>query len=425
MKTVKDETGPRVHGAQVTRVLGKDGKTYPATRPPPVPDLAPRVRRLLRSLSVDVTRRDLELLAELPAVQQTTAVRRMVDGKSGSVRDALRQLRYEPGLPAASAHAGAAPGNAPFFNDARVTLYQGDALDVLRRLAGGTVHCVVTSPPFWRKHDYCVEGQLGREPTPEDYVEALVAVFREVWRVLRPDGTLWLNLGSTYMNERYEPWGLKPKDDACIPHRAALALQRDGWFLRSEIVWDIPNVAPESVTDRPTRSHQMIFLLTRSERYYYDTDAVREAPAASSVKRVALAKSRLDPSKGKQVYKTTGGGRLASSGHHADHLLAVPHPLGRNRRTVWTIPACTIGAGHPAPWPAALVEPCILAGCPAGGVVLDPFAGTGTTLLAARALGRCAVGIELSKRYCEMAVEGLREGKTKLRRGRRGRASPA
>lgn len=146
------------------------------------------------------------------------------------------------------------------------------------------------------------------------------------------------------------------------------------------------------------------------------------APAASSVKRVALAKSRLDPANGKGRYKTVGGGRLANSGHHADHVLAVPHPLGRNKRTVWTVPACTFGAGHAAPWPADLVKPCVLVGCPAGGVVLDPFAGTGTTLLVARQLGRRAIGIDISARYCRMAVDMLRgEGDG---RGRRERPAP-
>jgi DNA modification methylase/ParB-like chromosome segregation protein Spo0J len=426
VKKVKDEIGPGVHGAQVTeRVLGQDGKSYPATRPGPTENVAPSVRRLLRSVPAEVTRRDLELLAELPAEQQLTTVRRIVDGKSGSVRDALRQLRYDPASVGATASAQTPRAGRPFFDESGVTLYRGDVLDVLCKLPAESVHSVVTSPPFWKKFDYKVAGQLGQEESPAEYMDAMVRVFREVHRVLRRDGTLWLNLGSTYMSECFDPWGLKAKDDACIPHRVAFALQQDGWYLRSEIVWDIPNVAPESVTDRPTRSHQIVFLLTRSPKYYYDVDAVREAPAACSVKRVALAKSRLELSSGKQQYKTTGGGRLASSGHHADHLLAVPHPLGRNRRTVWTIPACTLGAGHPAPWPAELVEPCILAGCPSGGVVLDPFAGTGTTLLVARDIGRRAVGIELNATYCKMAVERFREDSTKSRRGRGGRRSSA
>ncbi|MDI7268837.1 MAG: site-specific DNA-methyltransferase [Myxococcota bacterium] len=417
VKTVRDEVMSPVHRAQVTsRVVGRDGKTYPSTRPAATAMIAPGVRRLLRSVPAEITRRDIELLAELPADRQRTAVKRIVDGKSASVRDALRQLRYEPGLAVVPDKAGSPRAGKPFYADDGIMLYHGDALQVLRRLDDDSIHCVVTSPPFFRKFDYRAKGQIGQEESSAEYVEALVAVFGEIRRVLRPDGTVWLNLGSSYASEPHEPWGVKRKDDLGIPHRVAFALQREGWYLRAEVIWAIPNVAPESVTDRPTRSHQIVFLLTKSERYYYDADAVREAPAESSVKRVALARSRLDPVNAKGEYKATGG-RLASTGHHADHLLAIPHPLGRNRRSVWTIPARTLGAGHPAPWPAELVEPCVLAGCPPAGTVLDPFAGTGTTPVVARDAGRFGVGIELSERYCEMAVEEFRKSVSRPRRG--------
>lgn len=410
VKTVRAEISAGADGPQVPeRVRGKDGRSYPATRQAKRKKVVPSVLRLLRSVPVDVTPRDLEMLAGQPAAQQRAAAKRIAEGKAVSVRDALRQLRYEMQPAAAPAEANPLPDGEPFFSDGSVRLYQGDVLDVLRRLDDESISCVITSPPYWAKVDYGVEGQLGQEPTPAEYVDALVGVFREIRRVLRSDGTVWLNLGTTYMSERFDPWGLKPKDDAAIPHRVAFALQMDGWYLRSQIVWEIPNVAPESVTDRPTCSHQMLFLLARSPRYYYDVDAVREPPAASSVKRVALARSRVVPADEGQGYKASGG-RVASRGDGADHLLAPPHPLGRNRRSVWTIPVRALGAGHPAPWPAELVEPCVLAGCPPGGVVLDPFAGTGTTLVVARRLGRGAVGIELNPTFCQMAAEQLRKG---------------
>jgi site-specific DNA-methyltransferase (adenine-specific) len=203
------------------------------------------------------------------------------------------------------------------------------------------------------------------------------------------------------MSKPFAPWSLKPKDDALIPHRVAFELIRDGWYLRSEIIWEIPNVSPESITDRPTRSHQLVFMITKSPSYFYDADAVREPVAASSVRRVQLARSRIDPSTSDGGYKSAKG-RMVGTGDHADHLLGVPHPLGRNRRSVWTIPAQPSSDAHPAPWPAALVSNCIMAGSPMGGSVLDPFCGSGTTLVVARELGRKAIGIELNRAYCSM-----------------------
>jgi DNA modification methylase len=409
VKVVKDEAGAGVLREHLPDcVVGKDGKTYAAARPVPAGKVAPDVARRLRSVPIEVSQRDLQVLGELPPENQRAAAKRIVAGKSRSVRDALRQLRYDPELQPAPAPAPTVPEGQPFFHDGDVTLYLGDVLDVLRRLPDAWVHACVMSPPYWAQRNYGVDGQLGQEADPAAYVEALVAVLREVWRVLRPDGTCWVVLDTTYMGEPFAPLGLKAGDDALIPHRVAIALQQDGWCVRADIVWEKPNAPPESVTNRPTRSHESMFMLTKSgSGYYFDADAIREPPAAASAARVALAKSRTDVAAPPKHYKGTGGG-VASKGVGADRLLAPAHPLGRNRRSVWRIPVLPLKADHPAPYPPDLIKPCILAGCPRGGTVLDPFAGSGTTLVVARDLGRAAIGIELNQNYCEMAVKRLK-----------------
>ena len=293
-------------------------------------------------------------------------------------------------------------------------LIVGDALTELRKLPTGSLQCCITSPPYWQLRDYEVDGQIGLEATPEEYVMKLCEVFAEVRRVLRDDGTLWLNMGDTYASQvpairsNHEngkrrtaisigsAGKLKEKDLAGIPWRLALALQAQGWYLRSDIIWAKPNALPESVKDRPTKAHEYLFLLSKSKRYYYDADAIREPCQPNSLRK------QVAPWKGRRWFGTPD---RAEQSLRPDQNC---HPLGRNKRTIWTIPIKGYKGQHFATFPEALVEPCVLAGCPKDGLVLDPFAGAGTTLLVARLLGRQAVGIELKQSYAKMAVERLR-----------------
>ena len=312
----------------------------------------------------------------------------------------------------------------------------GDARETLATLPAESIHCCVTSPPYWGLRDYGEPGQLGLEPTPEEYVQRLVGIFREVRRVLRGDGTLWLNLGDSYATSgvagpqrdasgglgggrdlgtrgehgssitsaginRAIPRGLKPKDLVGIPWRVAFALQADGWYLRSDIIWSKPNPMPESVTDRPTKAHEYLFLLSRSPRYFYDADAVREASDATGPTWEERKAAGEPVRHGLASAAACGAGGFAAN------------PAGRNRRSVWTIATQPFPGAHFAVMPPALVRPCILAGCPVGGVVLDPFAGAGTVPLVAAENGRGYLGIELNPEYAEMARERIRlRGKT-------------
>jgi DNA modification methylase len=311
-------------------------------------------------------------------------------------------------------------GLTPFFHDDHLTVYQGDCREVMAAMGPESVHCVVTSPPYWGLRDYGIgEKGIGLEPTPEAFVANMVDVFREVRRVLRKDGTLWLNLGDSYagsgpntnadFNERnghasgqrkqeiakssvrgYVGGGLKPKDLVGIPWRVAFALQADGWYLRSDIIWSKPNPMPESVTDRPTKAHEYLFLLTKSARYYYDADAVREPHTAGNIQQ------QLQPAK-----KASGDGDGRPSWVVAERYL---NPAGRNLRSVWSIATAPYPGAHFATFPPKLVEPCVKAGCPEGGTVLDPFAGSGTTGMVAQALGRRAVLIDLNGEYLVQAM---------------------
>jgi len=285
----------------------------------------------------------------------------------------------------------------------------GDCCQALSEMQAASARCCVTSPPYWGLRDYGVAGQLGMEPTPEEYVAKMVAVFRAVRRVLTDDGTLWLNLGDSYAaNRSYQvtdnkhvavgndmpmrvPDGLKPKDLIGIPWRVAFALQADGWHLRSDVIWAKPNPMPESVTDRPTKSHEYVFLLSKSARYYYDADAIAE-PAIN-----AGAVVTNDAGKNSEMGKhgQTRGGFLKEGGMTVGDT--------RNARTVWTITTKPFKGAHFATMPPELAERCIKAGSARGDTVLDPFAGAGTTLLVADRLGRNGVGIELNPTYAEMA----------------------
>lgn len=254
----------------------------------------------------------------------------------------------------------------------------GNVLDVLKELPDESVHCCVTSPPYWGLRDYEVEGQLGLEETPEEYVEKLVLVFREVRRVLRRDGIFWLNLGDSYVGTGHKgDWkdpknvegrngqsvalnnkvaGLKSKDLVGIPWRVAFALQADGWYLRSDIIWHKPNAMPESVTDRPTKAHEYIFLLSKSEKYYYDQDAIRE-PYTDVKNGSSATFQREDSKRGvavdpKNTYAT----------HRQDRVDNVYGHGGRNKRSVWTVATKPYKEAHFAVFPPELIEPCILAG---------------------------------------------------------------
>jgi len=314
---------------------------------------------------------------------------------------------------------------------------QSDVLAGLATLADGSARCCVTSPPYWGLRDYGTEGQLGLESTPEAYVAKMVEVFREVRRVLADDGTLWLNLGDSYARapekggsgpggknlEYSETYGLaqsakvgssdgavgrgdrpgtragsnelKPKDLVGIPWRVAFALQADGWYLRSDIIWHKPNPMPESVTDRPTKSHEYLFLLAKSARYYYDAAAVSEPNSEDMIRRSAAGHTR--GSRGKLDRSRCDAETLR--GEHAKEITAT----GRNRRSVWTVATQPFREAHFAVMPEALVEPCILAGSSAGDMILDPFAGSGTVGVVALRHGRNFVGTELNPEYAVMA----------------------
>jgi DNA modification methylase len=300
-----------------------------------------------------------------------------------------------------------------------VRILIGDVRDRLRELPDESVHCIVTSPPYFGLRDYGMPGQIGMEPAPAEFVETMIAVFREARRVLRADGTLWLNLGDSYANDG--KWGgssggkhvsalhgksgigrskvstgLKPKDLIGIPWRVAFALQADGWWLRQDIIWHKPNPMPESVTDRCTKAHEYIFLLTKSERYAYDAEAIKEA---------AIHEGRIVKATGSDAKNGQKGeyGRTAAGFTSKDTLVT-----DRNRRSVWTVATQPYSGAHFATFPPALIEPCIKAGCPEGGTVLDPFGGAGTTGLVADRLNRNALLIELNPTYAEMAARRIR-----------------
>lgn len=276
------------------------------------------------------------------------------------------------------------------------TVICGDCLEVLPSIPTGSVHCVVTSPPYWGLRDYGVDGQLGMEKTPEDYIAKMVQVFREVWRVLRDDGTLWLNMGDSYVGSGkggggcFEKLhesrrrdtaimprqnkgvpGLKPKDLCGIPWRVALALQADGWYLRQDIIWSKPNPMPESVTDRCTKAHEYIFLLTKKPRYYYDAEAIKEEAVESNASRPRMGqgpntqynqKRRAQDISGSYAEQGSIKHEITNKGTRTKRF--GPDPEMRNKRSVWTVPTCPYPEAHFATFPPKLIEPCILAGCP-------------------------------------------------------------
>lgn len=292
-----------------------------------------------------------------------------------------------------------------------------------------SVHCCVTSPPYWGLRDYGHEGQIGLESTPDAYVARMVEVFREVRRVLRDDGTCWVNLGDSYAGgggfcptspsnlagakqttQGSKPGGIKPqgtikaKDLVGIPWRVAFALQADGWWLRQDIIWHKPNPMPESVRDRCTKAHEYVFLLTKSERYYYDSQAISDPAAYAGETRVTTAKGFAGQAKGKGI-APSGNAKPGSVVYIKDR---------KNKRSVWRVSARPYGGAHFAVMPPDLVEPCIKAGCPEDGTVLDPFAGSGTTLAVAAELGRNGIGCELNPEYIALAEQRIAKSRQKI-----------
>ncbi|WP_052384067.1 DNA-methyltransferase [Litchfieldella xinjiangensis] len=340
-------------------------------------------------------------------------------------------------------------------------LLVGDCLETMRELPGQSVHTCVTSPPYFGLRDYGHEGQIGLEPSPDEFVAALVEVFREVRRVLRDDGTVWLNLGDSYatggrggggsyMRERGDnawsgkgcatgwrspPSGLKHKDLIGIPWRVAFALQADGWYLRQDIIWHKPNPMPESVRDRCTKAHEYIFLLSKSPQYYYDHESVKEPAAESSIARWAQnieeqSGSSRQPGKTNGPIRAVGGltkrrARDSFRRTESKRNEAIPgqrkgthredrgegdwDTAMRNRRTVWNVSTRSYKGAHFATFPPDLIRPCILAGCPEGGTVLDPFGGSGTTAGVALALDRNAILCELSPQYAELVPDRIQQ----------------
>lgn len=298
-------------------------------------------------------------------------------------------------------------------------IINGNSLDELKKIKSNSVDCCVTSPPYWGLRDYGHDGQIGLEVSPQQYVDKLVDVFREVKRVLKDDGTLWLNLGDSYSgsgkgpagnlgkknNERHLehkhsaviPKGLKPKDLVGIPWRVAFALQEDGWYLRQDIIWAKPNPMPESVKDRCTKSHEYIFLLSKNKTYYFDSDAISEPVKEISKKR---AKGGWRPTKL----------NISKDGVHNEEFDVMGTRWvkdKRNKRSVWTVTTQSFKDAHFATYPPELIRPCILAGSRVGGIVLDPFFGSGTTGQVALEESREFIGIEINPEYIKIAEKRL------------------
>lgn len=293
-------------------------------------------------------------------------------------------------------------------------ILHGNSLSILKELPSQYFNTCVTSPAYFGLRDYGVDGQLGLEATPEEYVQNLVEVFREVKRTLRDDGTLWLNLGDSYWANRSknglsyvndheylhgaharraggkEHETIKPKDLVGIPWMVAFALRADGWYLRSDIIWHKPNPMPESVTDRPTKAHEYIFLLSKSQSYYYDAESIKETAKYAGDNRGARRDSRRCVKFANSINPKNG-----CTGEY------------KNKRSVWTITTKPYKEAHFATFPPDLIEPCILAGCPEGGRVLDPFFGSGTTGEVSIKHNRNFTGIELNAEYIELAKRRL------------------
>lgn len=297
----------------------------------------------------------------------------------------------------------------------KIQILHGDCMETLQQLNDKSINTCITSPPYWGLRNYNDEKkQLGMEDTPEEFVDNLVKVFREVKRVLRNDGTVWLNLGDSYSSggrttttnqslrgdkdygvTRPKPSkGIKPKDLIGIPWRVALALQQDGWYLRQDIIWHKPNPMPESVKDRCTKAHEYIFLLSKNVKYYFDNEAIKED-----------AKYPQGPNSPQNIKKGVGKKGMDIRGG-LSKIGAIPK---KNKRSVWTVTTKPFKGAHFATFPMDLIEPCVLAGCPEGGTVLDPFGGSGTTGIVATNHNRNAVLCELNQEYIEIAKDRINQ----------------
>jgi len=350
----------------------------------------------------------------------------------------------------------------------KAKILEGNVLETLKDLPDCSVQCVVTSPPYYGLRDYGVDGQIGLEPTPEAYVETLVNVFREVRRVLKDDGTLWLNLGDSYAGswgnyggqnrgngtqreitkgskviqksyegkERWKPptagtfEGIKPKDLFGIPWLVAFALRADGWWLRSDIVWNKPNPMPESVEDRPTRSHEYIFLMSKSAIYYYDHEAIKEPLSSASIQRLSQANFDNQTGGAKDYQHGTNKNRSARRALVNLKGRAMPPQVaddperwanlsGRNKRDVWTVTTKPYKEAHFATFPPDLIEPCILAGSKEGDTVLDPFNGSGTTGEVSIKHNRFYIGCEINPDYVSLTKRRLSKVQPVLPQGKR------
>ena len=313
----------------------------------------------------------------------------------------------------------------PYYSDESVTLYHGDSLDVLRALPDQSVDCCVTSPPYFGLRDYGSEGQYGLEASPAEYVETMNSLFAEVRRVLADDGTLWLNLGDTYYSgkgaavgpDKKQParrgfvrptgksgasWA-SPKSLLGIPWRVAFALQDDGWILRNEVIWSKPNAMPESVTDRLSSRHEHLFMLTKSRRYWFDLDPIREEQSPVSIARATRADMRGKEGWADAYHGNPPTGLARQSERDTS--------IGRNPGDVWSIATQPFPGAHFAVMPPELARRAVVAGCKPGGTVLDPFSGSGTTGLVAQQNGRRYVGIDLSAEYLDLSL------RTRLQQG--------
>lgn len=276
----------------------------------------------------------------------------------------------------------------------RDSVIHGDAARVISALPAQCVQAIITSPPYYRQRDYNVAEQLGNEDTPEQYTARLVSIFSECKRVLKPNGLLWLNLGDKYLDGR----------QLGLPWRVALALSDTGWILRSDVIWHKPNAMPASIKNRPTTDHEYVFMFSQSKDYIYDADAIREPHVTFS----DHSKMRGGRNHFGRVDGTPEQGKnMGNSNLHRGRWDQAFHPLGRNKRTVWSIPLSKFPDAHFAVFPEKLVETCIFASTHRGDVILDPFCGSGTTLITARKNGRGFVGVDINKDYCAMSLQRL------------------
>lgn len=323
----------------------------------------------------------------------------------------------------------------PYFKDENITLYNVDVMEGLAKLPDESVQCVVTSPPYWGLRDYGEGGQMGLEKTPEEYIKNMVAVFSEAKRALKNDGTLWLNIADSYggsgkgsatnakqasnrgavegeANKPFKSNEIKPKDLVGIPWMLAFALRADGWYLRQDIIWAKPGVMPESVTDRCTKSHEYIFLLSKSKNYFYDHEAIKEdAVWDVDNKGTIKRKERQNENNKCQPGAMNNGIRKTyPKGKHSDGQQSAKTITGkRNKRDVWNVATKPFHGAHFATFPPKLIEPCILAGSREGDTILDPFWGSGTTGEVAIKHQRKAIGIELNADYCELSLKRFKQ----------------